>query len=143
MPIYNKREIIQIKHKNIYPVLIYNSMTRPNSASARVLQAQRDPQNNLKRKFYRNSNKPLGNSIKNNDLFSKRESTTIKTLFGELSEQKKRIMSKTKSMHNLMWEKDPDNSMLKSDFVDQKDIIDDQVIIEKDEEEGGEIVKEH
>ena len=37
MPIYNKREIIQIKNKNIYPVLIYNSMTRPSSASARVL----------------------------------------------------------------------------------------------------------
>ena len=80
MPIYTKQQIIQIGNGNIHPVLQYNAMVRPNSASSRVLQKETDPANNLKRKFYRNSNKPLGNMVKHNDYFSKREQTTISTL---------------------------------------------------------------
>lgn len=45
-----------------------------------------DPLNNLKRKFYRNSNKPLGNKDFN-DLFSKRPVTTIKELNSDLKEK--------------------------------------------------------
>jgi hypothetical protein len=40
-----------------------------------------DPLNHLKRRFYRNSNKPLGNNKTwLNDLHSKRSATTIKEL---------------------------------------------------------------
>jgi hypothetical protein len=60
MPIYSKEDIIQIKNGNMQPVLQFNSLTRPNSASHRVLMRDTDPLNNLKRRFYRNSNKPLG-----------------------------------------------------------------------------------
>jgi hypothetical protein len=80
MPIYDKKSIILIKNGNIYPVLTYNARMRPNSASSRVLLAEKDPTNNLKRKFYRNSNKPLGNKVRDNDMFSKRPETTINEL---------------------------------------------------------------
>lgn len=88
MPIYSKEDIIQIKNGNVTPVLQYNAMVRSNSASKRVLDRETDPKNNLKRKYYKNSNKPLGdNSLKLNDYYSKRESTTIKTLTKNLSSQ--------------------------------------------------------
>ena len=77
MPIYSKQDIIQIKNGNIYPVLSFNAAVRPNSASSRVLKAETDPINNLKRKFYRNSNKPLGNSGRHVDFHSKKNATTI------------------------------------------------------------------
>lgn len=80
MPIYSKYDIIQISQGNINPVLRYNAMVRPNSACSRILEKDTDPANNLKRKFYRNSNKPLGNSAKDNDYYSKRENTTISDL---------------------------------------------------------------
>jgi hypothetical protein len=73
MPIYSKEDIIQIKNGNINVVLQFNAMVRPNSASSRVLQRDTDPLNNLKRRFYRNSNKPLGNNDPHvNDYCSKR-----------------------------------------------------------------------
>lgn len=91
MPIYSKEDIIQIKNGNLHPVLQFNAAVRPNSASQRVLMRDTDPLNNLKRKFYRNSNKPLGNNkLKPNDYFSKREATTIKELNGKL--QKKGLL---------------------------------------------------
>ncbi len=83
MPIYSKEDLIQIKNGNVNPVLQFNAITRPNSASQRVLQRETDPLNHLKRKFYRNSNKALGNR-NNEDLFSKRPVTTIKELNSEL-----------------------------------------------------------
>ena len=73
MPIYSKKDIIQIKNGNIYPVLTFNATMRPNSACSRVLKAEMDPNNNMKKKYYRNSNKPLGNnSLKKDDFYSKR-----------------------------------------------------------------------
>ena len=62
MPIYSNEDIIQIKNGNINPVLQYNAMTRPNSASKRILDRETDPKNHLKRKYYKNSNKPLGDN---------------------------------------------------------------------------------
>lgn len=52
-------------------------------------------------------------------------------------------MAKTQSLKHLIFEKDSDNSMLKSDFIDQKDLLENHIIIEKDEEDGGEVVKEN
>lgn len=60
MPIYSVEDLIQIKNGNLKPVLQFNAITRPDSASKRVLMRETDPSNNLKRRFYRNSNKPLG-----------------------------------------------------------------------------------
>lgn len=78
MPIYNNQDLVQIKNGNVYPVLLFNASVRPNSASSRVLQRETDPLNHLKRKFYRNSNKPLGSAkIDKDAYFSKREQTTI------------------------------------------------------------------
>lgn len=85
MPIYSKEDLVQIKNGNLQPVLQFNAITRPNSASHRVLQRDTDPLNNLKRKFYRNSNKPLGAEDKKNiDMFSKRAQTTIEELNSNL-----------------------------------------------------------
>ncbi len=73
MPIYSKKEIIQRKNGNIYPVLQFNATMRPNSASSRVLKSEMDPANNLKKKYYKNSNKPLGNNgMKLDEFYSKR-----------------------------------------------------------------------
>lgn len=78
MPIYSKKEIIQIKNGNIYPVLSFNAAMRPNSASCRVLKSEMDPANNLKKKYYKNSNKPLGNNdLKMDAFYSKRYHTTL------------------------------------------------------------------
>ena len=78
MPIYSKEDLIQIKNGNVYPVLQFNSIVRPNSASHKVLIRDTDPRNNLKRRYYKNSNKPLGNNkIKMDEYYSKRETTTI------------------------------------------------------------------
>ena len=52
-------------------------------------------------------------------------------------------MSRAQSLHHLFFEKDPDNSMLRSDILESKDHFDSQVIIEKDEEDGGEVIKEN
>ena len=47
-----------------------------------------DPLNNLKRKFYKNSNKPLGNNtLKMNDYYSKRRDTTLIELNDDLKQK--------------------------------------------------------
>ena len=44
-----------------------------------------DPLNHLKRRYYKNSNKPLGNNtLHKGDYFSKRHSTTIEELYQNL-----------------------------------------------------------
>jgi hypothetical protein len=59
-------------------VLTFNATLRPWSASKKVLDAETDPLNNLKRRFYRNSNKPLGNNkMKKQEFYSKRSGSTI------------------------------------------------------------------
>ena len=86
MPIYDKEDLVQIKNGNLNVVLQFNAYTRPQSASSRVLQREKDPLNNLKRKFYKNSNKPLDDR-KTFDLFSKRKTTTITELNNDLKEK--------------------------------------------------------
>ncbi len=147
MPIYSKEDIIQIKNGNMQPVLQFNSLTRPNSASHRVLMRDTDPLNNLKRRFYRNSNKPLGqkeskgglSKLLDEDYYSKRKTTTIKELNkdletqGLLSAQKKK--KKQQIMERMRMKIGGDaaeNSMFKSD-IDLNE--DDQVIMETEEED--------
>eukprot|EP00347_Sterkiella_histriomuscorum_P017630 403348604 len=138
MPIYSKEDLIQIKNGNVQTVLQFNAITRPQSASSRVLLKETDPLNNLKRKYYRNSNKLLGNQENQNDLFSKRNQTTIKELNtdlkdrGMLSDEKQ----KSKSMGiTRMKFGDKNNSMLKSDIDIDEDR--DNIIIELDDDEEG------
>ena len=85
MPIYSKKDIVLIKNGNVNPVLQYNAVTRPNSASYRVLLTETDPLNNLKRKYYKNSNKPLGNNkMRLNEFYNKREYSTLVELTSEV-----------------------------------------------------------
>ena len=90
MPIYSEKDIISIKGGNVHPVLTYNASVRPNSASSRVLQRETDPLSKLKRRFYKNSNKPLGcnkaaNGKLKTDYYSKRKNTAIKELCMKLN----------------------------------------------------------
>jgi hypothetical protein len=73
MPIYSKQDIVQITNGNVHPVLSYNAKMNPNSKSKKVLERETDPLNNLKRRFYKNSNKPIGqNKGISKDYYSKR-----------------------------------------------------------------------
>ncbi|CDW91319.1 UNKNOWN [Stylonychia lemnae] len=137
MPIYDKEDLVQIKNGNLNVVLQFNAYTKPQSASSRVLQREKDPLNNLKRRFYKNSNKPLDDS-REFDLYSKRKATTIKELNHDLKE--KGLLSDEKPRRkgrklNTKYIGDKDNSMLKSDI----DINESNgVIIELEDEEGAE-----
>lgn len=139
MAIYSKEDLIQIKNGNIQPVLQFNAITRPNSASQRVLLRETDPLNNLKRKFYRNSNKPLGNKHFDDDMFSKRAVTTIKELNSDLKEKGMLSAEKARKEKEFVIG-DKDNSMLKSD-IDIDEVVaneeeDENVIMELEEEDG-------
>lgn len=93
----------------------------PDCASSRVLQKEMDPNNAIKKKFYRNSNKPLGNDSKQNDLFSKRDVSTIKEFNSSI---KKGISRIAKNGDSLIEEEDEgsyDNSMLRSDIEESND----------------------
>lgn len=91
-----------------------------------------DPINNLKRKYYKNSNKPLGDE-KSGDLYSKRQTTTIKALNSDLKD--KGLLSGEKSKNTRDQFKfeigDKDNSMLKSDIdIDENTDLVNGIIIE-------------
>lgn len=94
-----------------------------------------DPLNNLKRKFYKNSNKPLGNNtLKNNDFYSKRRETTINQLNSDLKQKgylTKNLEEELKE--NFSQNISEENSMLKSD-VDLKEYED---VVEVDNNEYG------
>lgn len=76
-----------------------------------------DPLNNLKRKFYKNSNKPLGNNeLKINDYYSKRRETTLNELNDGLKQ--KGVLSKNldeELKENFAADIEEENSMLRSD----------------------------
>lgn len=60
---------------------------RPNSASSRVLKSEMDEANNMKKKYYKNSNKPLGNNVlKLDEFYSKRFQSTLSELNSDLKE---------------------------------------------------------
>jgi hypothetical protein len=70
-------------------------MVRPWSASKRVLDAETDPLNNLKKRFYKNSNKPLGNNkLRERDYYNKRSKSTITELVDVIKEKSDNLKKK-------------------------------------------------
>ncbi len=112
MPIYSTEEIIKIKNGKVGIVLQHNGKSRQES----------------KRKFYRNSNKPLGDEqVVQEEYYSKRGQSTISELSGELVERGRLdvpLERKLKENFDTM-KIEEENSMMRSEedcgYIEERD----------------------
>jgi len=77
LPIFTKQEIIHMKHKKIDSVIRYNAATSPGSASDVMLKNMTDEKAKAMKRYYRQSNKALGNKVIDTDWFCKQVPSTI------------------------------------------------------------------
>ncbi len=77
VPIFTRDQIIAIKNKKVDAVVNYNAHERPDSPSAIMVTNMIDTGSNQKKRFYKNSNKPLGNYDIDNNWVNKRPSTIV------------------------------------------------------------------